>query len=237
MGSRLGIASVFILTVILASGISSACIGEVAGKVSFNITPGANQTQQMVIFNSCHNQTIYFTTLTQITPIANVITPTVVVSPSSGVLAPNQYLPLNIITYMPANAAPGTDWKGATAAGETSNQTAGGGASFNVGVLKVYDIVAAQPKLNVLLIAVAGAIIVGLAAAAGVYYYVRHPRKAKRVAKKETRVAIRFFKKEKRMTYSEFKAMEKRRRATRKKSSGKRGTRSRSGRRPSRRRR
>ncbi|MCL5239182.1 MAG: hypothetical protein M1286_01765 [Candidatus Marsarchaeota archaeon] len=185
MGNGLGFASAFVLTIILASGISSACIGEVAGKVSFNISAGSSQTQQMEIFNSCSNLTIYFTTLTQVNSIPNMTTPNVVVSPSNGTLAPHQYLFLNITASMPANAIPGTVWKGATAAGQTANQTSASGANFNVGVVKLYDIMASPPKFNVLLFAVAGGIIAGLVAAGGLYYYFKMGgKRAAKAAKK-----------------------------------------------------
>jgi hypothetical protein len=166
------------LLFILFVGIVSAQLGEAAGKVHFNITVGANQTQQMTIFDSSPNASINFVVVNpHFQPAPNETTPKVRVSPLNGVLLPQQSLQLNITVYMPYNITPGTSWSGVVEAVEVPNQTSGSGATIEGGIAKIISATAlppppppaAQPPLTLIC-----AIVVAVAVCAGVaYHYLR----------------------------------------------------------------
>ncbi len=195
---KLGIssASVIILLLLLSvlPGIGSACIGEVAGKISFNVSAGTNETIPMQVFNSCQNQSMYFTTVSQVNPVANVISPSVIVHPKNGILLAKQNLFINITVHMPYNATPGTLWHAGVAVEESSNVSApNGGATLSVGVVKVFNITALPPlPLPLIDYAIAGVAIAAGAAAAGGLYYFKAIRKPKRhIAKAVRRAPVR----------------------------------------------
>ncbi|MDE1762278.1 MAG: hypothetical protein KGH78_03755 [Candidatus Micrarchaeota archaeon] len=175
-------------------GTANACIGEVAGKVSFNVSAGSSQTQQMQVFNSCLNESVYFTTFGQVKPKANATTPTITTSPQNGTLAPRENTYINITVYMPANAVAGTAWSGAAAVEEaTGSPAAGGGASLSVGVVKLFSITALPQIFNPLPYAIAGGIAIAIAIVGGAYYFLKVAKrpKAKQKPKKVDKVAMR----------------------------------------------
>ncbi|MDE1855500.1 MAG: hypothetical protein KGH57_04255 [Candidatus Micrarchaeota archaeon] len=213
------LASVFLLALFLFSGLSSACIGEVAGKISFNVSAGSNETLQMQVFNSCANQSIYYATRSQVNAVANVMSPTIIISPTKGVMLPRENIFINITVKVPYNATVGTAWRAGVAVEEASNTTAlNGGATLSVGVVKLFTITALPAKpLPLIDYIIAGVAVAAGLGAAGSYYFIRVRRAPKRAAGKKAAKKAKAFrplpKKEKKMTYAEFKAMESRRRA------------------------
>lgn len=186
VNAHLKMVSFSLLLVLALSGLASACIGEIAGPVNFNISAGSSQTLQMGIFNSCLNQTVEYSAIYQLTAIANKTSPTVALYPTNGTLQPRQTQYINITVSVPYNATAGTIWKGAVAAAQVANQSApsGGGAVLNVGVVKLFTITAQPPKFNPLIYALVGGIAAGLIAAGGVYYYKVRKRAKKPVRKR-----------------------------------------------------
>ncbi len=192
--SSLHLAPVFALALFLLFSVSSACIGEVAGKINFNVSAGGNQTQQMQVFNNCDNQSIYYSTRSQVNPVANELSPGIVVTPSSGVMLPRENIFLNITVSVPYNDTPGTAWRAGVAVQQANNATAaGGGATLSVGVVKLFNITALPPlPLPLIDYAIAGVAIAAGAAAAGGLYYFKAIRKPKRhIAKAVRRAPVR----------------------------------------------
>ncbi len=180
------------------SGISSACIGEVAGHMHFNVTLGGNQTLQMQVFNDCDNVTVTYDAFAQLQPNVNKTTPNITIKPKTGLIAPHQNLMLNITVLMPSNEMVNTSWSGGAAVIETANALNPGGAQLEGGVAKILSATAIAPiykPLPIILLILVG---IGIAVLAGgsVYYLKtkgkteKKPTKAQaqaRVVKKEAK--------------------------------------------------
>jgi len=156
-----------------------------------------SDTLQMTIFDNSANASISFSAYSQVKAIPNVTSPTITLSPQSGVLQPRQNTHINITVYMPLNAKPGTTWTAIIQAVQTANQTASSGATIQSGVAKVITITALPLKINYLELA-SGGIIIAILAGFGAYYSIlrrrakvakaraRRKRALKRVAKRIT---------------------------------------------------
>ncbi len=187
--TRLGFILLSFLIAVSMASVAQACIGEVAGKIGFNVSAGSSETLQMQIFNSCANQTIQFATISQVNPVVNATSPTIVMSPKNGTLDPRVNTYINITVTMPANAVVGTVWSAGAAADEVvSNNTNGqGGAILNVGVIKLFNITALPAKpIPLIDIIIGAAAVVAAGAAGGSLYYFRVMKKG---AKKPARAA------------------------------------------------
>jgi hypothetical protein len=170
------------LALVLLSSVSSACIGMDAAKIHLNISAGSSATGQMIIFNTCDNP-INFDTGGAIDRIINQTTPTLITSPAHGVLGVREQLPINITVNMPANATPGTEWSGAAAVMEVSNNSRAGGANFQVGVrtsIKVTTLVAVPTNYLVYEILAIAVVIVLL-----VIFFILRKRKAAKGGEKK----------------------------------------------------
>jgi hypothetical protein len=183
-------AVVSFLVLVLLTSTSSACIGMDAAKIHLNVSAGQSATGSMTIFNNCDTP-INFETGADIQPVTNQTTPTVDVSPGSGVLTGHQQLTISITISMPANATPGTQWIGGAAAMQISNSSRGGGANLQVGVRTTITVTALAPPpinyLNYLLPAIAVIIVVLI-----IYFILRKKKTAKgekKTAKNEKKPA------------------------------------------------
>lgn len=134
-----------LLIFLMFSGISQACIGEVASHVHFNVSVGSSETLQMQIFNSCRNQSVNFNAFAQLQPVINQTTPTITVSPKNGTLAPSENQFINITVSVPSNDTINTTWSGGAAAIESANATQVSGASLESGVAKILTVTATAP--------------------------------------------------------------------------------------------
>ncbi len=151
----------------LFSGISSACIGEVAGHVHFNVSLGSRQTIQIQIFNSCNSTTINFTSVVTLDPLANAQTPNITVHPKHGTLLPDQGTPIYLTVSMPPNAIVNTTWSGGAAVFESINVPGPNGtvSQGGVGVQKILSATALPAQshtINILYAIIAAAVILVL---------------------------------------------------------------------------
>jgi len=187
---------VFLLLFSLLSSVSSAQLGEFAGQIHFNVSAGESQTLHMTIFDSSTNASVRFEAFSQITAIPNMTSPTITLSPKSGVLQPRQNILINITVYMPLNAKPGTTWTAIVQVIQVANQTVSSGATIQSGVAKIITITAQPLKINYLELAFGGIVVIGVSF--GAYYSIlrrrakaakvsaRRKRALKRVAKRIT---------------------------------------------------
>jgi hypothetical protein len=169
------------LSLLLLPALASACIGEFAGRVHFNVSAGENQTLPLIVFNNCDNITISFDSAWSLQPMPNQTSPTIVVSPRHGTILPRVNEPINITVYMPYNAVVGTTWSGAVAAIEASNETASGGVMLNSGVSKIITITSLPPLQKGLPLYVY-AIVLLVALGGSGFYFLRIRKGAKKGA-------------------------------------------------------
>jgi hypothetical protein len=183
MDKRAVILGLMGLAMIITAVHAQTSLGEIAGPLNFNVSLGGKQTLPLTIVAEGSNPIPYKVILPELSTVANEVTPTVVVSPSSGTLAPNTHLVINVTVYMPRGDKTSLEWKGIMQVIETApgNSTSGGGASAEVvaGVAKLVTIDSAPAIFNpwdyIIPGAVAVVVIVGL-----VYYFkvMRKPTKA-----------------------------------------------------------
>lgn len=143
---RNGVAVLAMLALIaLMLGTGSAQLGEVAGKVHFNVTPGSANTLQMIVFNAGSGRISFVVVSPRFEPSENESPPTVTVFPRNGTLGPRQDIDLNITILAPRNATPGTNFSGVVEVIQVSANTTAGGAQVNPGVAKIITATIMQP--------------------------------------------------------------------------------------------
>jgi hypothetical protein len=167
------------LLLMMFSAVSQACIGEVAGRVHFDVNAGGTETLHMQVFNSCSNVSVDFSSFAQLQPLINQTTPVIQIFPKNGTLAPSQNKMINITIYMPSNAIFNTTWSGGAAVIENGNST-GSGANLQSGVAKILTVTALPPVANPIpIVLLAGAALIIVAAGAAIYYFMKISNKEK----------------------------------------------------------
>jgi len=183
----------FLFLLLSISSITYAQLGEEAGPLIFNITPGGRQTLNYSILNGGSSPINFTVLLPMLSRIPNNETPIIKVYPMNGTLAPHSQQVIYVTVFMPANDKPGLTWNGGYSP-ETSGimviedapsitNGEGAGAVVYAAVIKGLIITSATPSINILLIVIILLVIaiVGII----VYYYRRKRANAKN--KKEKR--------------------------------------------------
>jgi hypothetical protein len=189
----------FILTFVFILSFSavSADLGMVAGALNFNVSVGGHETLQFRAFNDGGTPLNFNVVPPTYTPIVNQTTPTLVIIPLNGTIAPNSQLIFNVTVYMPWNDKAGDRWDNIAQVVAVANQTGTSGATVLAGVGKEIIILSAPAKTNWALIygSIAAVVIV---VAVGVSYYLLVFRKkktsraaAKKAAGRRAKVAAR----------------------------------------------
>lgn len=179
MGKKLilfGLILLFSLTFITYSQ-----LGEVAGQPFFNVSLGSSETLNYTIINSGSTPIGFKVIPPSLNTIPHNATPTVVITPMNGTLAPNSQQKISITVYMPSSDKPGLKWQGITQVLQTSTQQINGsgmGVTLREGVAKIVTIESAPPKPLPLADYVAGIVLV-IAVVVIVSYIVVVRRKAK----------------------------------------------------------
>ena len=155
------IAFVMAFSLLVFSVVSSAQLGEVAGKLVFQVPVGYNQTIQWHLLNE-GNSSIYVqigqSPALQLTSNAQTTAgqpvPLVVVHPLNLTVQPHSITNVNITVFMSKNDTPYlASWQGQLSAQEVTNQSNPGGALVIQGVGKIFTIQPIAPPLKVKLYA------------------------------------------------------------------------------------
>ncbi|MCL4373958.1 MAG: hypothetical protein M1360_04830 [Candidatus Marsarchaeota archaeon] len=131
------------------SFVSYAQLGEQAGQPFFNVSLGSSQTFNYTILNSGSAPIGYQVVLPTLNTIPHNATPTVIVTPMNGTLAPNSQQRISVTVFMPGSDKPYLKWQGVLQVVETatvSNATSGMGATLRAGVAKIVTIESAPSK-------------------------------------------------------------------------------------------
>ncbi|MGC8694066.1 MAG: hypothetical protein ACP5RI_00370 [Candidatus Micrarchaeia archaeon] len=142
----------FLLTIIFLFALSTftfSQLGQEAGQPYINVSVGSTSNYSYLIFNSGSNSIYYQVVLPTLNNIPNSITPTVLVTPMNGTLAPDSQQVINIKVSIPSNDAPYLKWQGILQIIETSsiqNSTSGMGIVIREGIAKILTIESLPPK-------------------------------------------------------------------------------------------
>jgi hypothetical protein len=170
---------VSIMALLLFSGISSACIGLVAGKVQLNVSVGYSGTTYFDIINNC-DRIMNFTTAAKLYAQPNQTTPDIIISPRFGSMVPHQQAQINVTVYMPSNVMVGTSWSGGAAASEVMNSTVEGAANIGLAVLKIITVSSIAAPVNYFVYELIVVVIIILVAIAIALYYFLIVRKRRK---------------------------------------------------------
>ncbi len=163
---------------LLDLGVANGQLEEVAGPLNFVVNMSGSETLHLVIANGGATPIYFNATPPVLKAIPNTTTPTVTISPLTGVLQPHEQLPLNVTVYMPsAKNKPGLSWSGIISVVQVTNQTNPGGAVIQTGVAKIISIASASPvPLPLWEYAIAVVIIIAVAAAVAIFALKRRKR-------------------------------------------------------------
>ncbi|MGC8652082.1 MAG: hypothetical protein ACP5UH_02420 [Candidatus Micrarchaeia archaeon] len=126
-----------------------AQLGEQAGQPFFNVSIGSSETFNYTILNSGPTPIGYQVILPALNTIPHNATPTVVVTPMNGTLAPNSQQKISVTVFMPGSDKPYLKWQGVLQVVEVAsvvNASSGMGATLRAGVAKIVTIESAPPK-------------------------------------------------------------------------------------------
>ncbi len=157
------ISSVLLFTILVAVS-HSQNLGQGAGALVFNVSLGGTQTLSYSIFDGGGAPISYTVSPPQYNPIKNETTPTVTVSPTSGVLQPSQSATVYVTVRMPATNKAGIRWDGIMQVLAATNASNPGGAVIQGGLGKeviIYSKLPPAPNYGPLLY-----VIIGIAIAA-----------------------------------------------------------------------
>lgn len=172
------------------STIAEAQIGEVAGNLVFNLTPGSSETLNWTIVNTAGyplNYVVVMQSASVTKTIPNNVTPTITIAPLNGTLQPHSQFALSVTVSMPGSDKPGLTWSTlipliATPTNGTTPQQSAGGAVLQGGVGKLMVMHSVAPLFNPLPYEIGALAAIILIFAFG-YYWLRM-RKRPAVAKK-----------------------------------------------------
>jgi len=182
----------FLFLLLSISSITYAQLGEEAGPLIFNITPGGSQTLNYSILNAGSSPINFTVLLPMLSRIPNNETPIIKVYPMNGTLAPRSQQVMHITVFMPAKDKPGLTWSGGYSP-ETSGimvvenapsvtNGEGIGAVVYAAVIKGLIITSATPSINILLIVII-LLLIAIIICIIVYYY-RRKRANQKIRKK-----------------------------------------------------
>ena len=158
---------IFLFTIASFAFGVGAQIGEVAGQPVFNVSAGGTQTLNITLLNSGDAPIGYSAIPPSLNTIPNETTPTVTISPMSGVIAPHGQFKVAITVSIPLEDKPGLAWTGPVQFLQASNVSNPGGAVLQVGALKILTIYSKKAVFRIDLLfegLAAAVIIVGCAA-------------------------------------------------------------------------
>ncbi len=127
-------------------GTTSAQLGERAGVLGFDVPVNGSQTLQWYLFNSGNASIGFYTYTPTLKQYDNQTTPTVVLSPSNGVIPASSEQIINVTVFMPKGNQPNYgSWSGILQVIETSGNSSqqGGSAVIQAGLAKIMDVNAA----------------------------------------------------------------------------------------------
>lgn len=164
----------------------SADLGMVAGPLNFNVSAGGHETMQFRAFNNGGSSINFNVIPPSYAQIPNQTTPTIVITPQNGSIAPHSQLTFNVTVYMPGNDKPGDFWDNIAQVVAVGNATSASGATVSAGVGKEISITSAPAKTDWTLIyaAAAFAVIVVVIAACAYYFLLRGRKGGLKVAAK-----------------------------------------------------
>ena len=180
-----------IIFLFIFSTLSFAQLGEEAGQPFINVSVGSSATFNYLILNSGSNSIAYQIILPTLNNIPKNTTPTVLVTPMNGTLAPHSQQLISIAVQMPSSDKPYLKWQGILQVIEISaqqNSTSGMGAVIREGVAKIVTIESLPPLPLPFYVYIIIAIIVVIVIAV-IIYLIRRRRKAKLEALKKSRKA------------------------------------------------
>ena len=169
------------LLLVFGASFAGAQLGEVAGGLNFNVSLGGSQTSNTFTIVNAGNSTIGFSIINPaFNQIPNSTTPTVIISPMNGTLAPHSNLRIDVTVIMPTGQdKPGMRWDGfIQVLSVLANSDNPGGAVIQTGVAKEIIIVAAPEQYNWFLIG--GAVVV-----VAVVAYLAYRRFGKKMTRKK----------------------------------------------------
>ncbi len=130
-----------LMFVTLLVSVAVAQLGEEAGSLSFSVQVGHNQTLQLHLLNEGNSSIGFQMHAQSLKTEDNQTTPTMAISPLSGVIQPHGAFTVNVTVSMPLTNTPGAvTWDTIISAVEASNTTNPGGAVLQAGVAKIVAI-------------------------------------------------------------------------------------------------
>lgn len=170
------------------AALPAAQLGEQAGQPSLNVPLGGTATFNYSILNAGASPINFTVILPTLNTIPHNTTPTVVVTPMNGSLAPYSKQTVTIKVSMPGNDRTNLTWQGVLQVVEQAPQTvssSGASATINAGVAKILTIHSVAPSglPLVYFLMLFGAVVV-VVAVASYFLFVRKKKVAKTAAAK-----------------------------------------------------